>query len=380
MAVPDFKLTKTEFDYLYWLVCESNPEFAKIEPWRVTFSFSDTPPKPDEQKASVVVSVLRPNGEVGKSTVEYNRRNIQEFSAGINIGAQNIMFYSGLEQEAERSFLRRCRGAGLDIPLSYIKLNNKSSQNGDTHTHTADYSFNSLCLYGTASVKAVKTSNSVKTLAACLPVKTLDVFTYRDLGYVGSQYGNFTGVSSAKNEQLKILYGFIVRKNPDYARFQPEYATYHYGSANFQTETVSVYLTDRNTNTSLNISLKRLSINHIKPISGDELVEYKTVPSYLWTEDGIRANIVDKLTKHATQKGLVLPDPDGILVPVQPPEGTTAANYLKNNTQVNVGPRISDICYYWYASEAFNKVNRTVLSTVPNKVLSGLLLADVTQP
>lgn len=380
MTVPDFKLTKTEFDYLYWLVCESNPEFAKIEPWRVTFSFPDTPPKPDQQKVSVVVSVLRQNGEVGKSTVEYNRRNIQEFSVGINIGAQNIMFYRGLEQEAERSFLHRCRGAALDIPLSYIKLNNKSSQDGDTHTHTADYSFNSLCLYGTASVKAVKTLSSVKTLAACLPVKVLDVFSYRDLGYVGSQYGDFTGVSSVKNEQLKILYGFIARKNPEYIRFQPEYATYDYGTADFQKESVVVTVTDRNTNTSVTISLKRLNINHIKPRLQGDIADYLQIPAYLWSEGGIRANIIDKLTNHAIKLGLTPPDPDGVLVPVQPPGGITPADHLKNNTKANVSPRLNDICYYWYASEEFTKVNRTVLSTVPNKVLSGLYLADVSHP
>lgn len=382
MAIPDFSKIKTEFDYLLWLVIDSNPEVANLKPELIEFAPLDEKYVYTDKTVSVDLIYHRPGKPPARSTVTYNRGNITQFCSGINTTGNNSDSYGRLTYEADRTIVRECRAGGLDIDPSYLRYNLRStSASGKTElTFTAQ--FNTRCLYGSFDVKMNNDSSRNKSLAQCLTQKTIGQLSARDLSYYGKQYGNDLYADAMTNEQLKCIYGATIKKNPALTGItQANGSLSRRTSYTWDKKTTEFIVKDPVGETEVIISIDRFSIDPIinTPPAGDR-DKLRKIPTYLWTVQGVYQHIRDWVTRQIVQVWKMVPPRPATFELNIYTNGTTPPTDTWLNKQTNILCPIvlNDLCYYYGLSVYYDKVYATVESTIENKVLVGVLKSDVT--
>lgn len=382
MALPDFSKIKTEFDYLLWLVIDSNPEVAKLRPELIEFGSLDEKYSYTDKTVSVDLIYRLPGKPPAKSTVTYNRGGITQFCSSINMTGNNTDSYGRLTYEADRIIVRECRAGGLDIDPVYIRYNLKSTSASGKTDLSFDARFNTLCLYGSIDVKMNSDASRFKTLAQCLTQKVIGQLSARDLSYYGKQYGNGLHADAATNEQLKIIYGAIIKKNPALTGItQATGSLARRGSYTWDKINTEFIVKDPVGETEVYVTIDRYNINPFinTPPPGD-YDKLKAIPSYLWTVQGVYQWIISWLTTQITQVWKMVPPRPGSFELAIYVDGKTPPtdSWLNKQTNILCPLILNDLCYQGGLSTYYDKVYSTVESKIDTRVLVGVLKSDVT--
>lgn len=380
MAIPDFTKVRSELDYLYWLICESNPELVSLPKELVFFKPVVDTYVPDEARVEIDVTYY-PIGKTPKtSRVTYTRQLITLFCSDIDVASNGLEGATKISAEADRVIFKQLRDNNLEIEPQYTRRNNTTSVTDGNVVETFTAEFNSLCLYGRLSVKLTTNPNEIKKLAACIVQSDAGPLTKRDLRYYPLPFPPTIGWSQDALRRYGVVIGAVTEKNPELVRIEriKDSLSIPGRSRNWDKASARLDITDPADNIEKSVVYQRLSfVDLVNNASTDDYEILTQVPVYMWTIVGTQKWIAQWLDGQANKIWNQLPpNPDYISV-VMPSSIKTDAQ-LKGNTQVKVDIRVNDQCYWGGLSIYINKVTSPVTQTITSNILVGVLRQDVT--